>query len=52
MATAINDFIQGIIMLGGIIAVIGAVLAGQGGFLNAVKEMAQIPSALLQIMWR
>ena len=29
-------------MLGGIIAVIGAVLAGQGGFLNAVKEMAQI----------
>ncbi len=44
MATAINDFIQGIIMLGGIIAVIGAVLTGQGGFLNAVKEMAQIPS--------
>lgn len=29
MATAINDFIQGIIMLGGIIGVIGAVLSGQ-----------------------
>lgn len=33
MATAINDFIQGIIMLGGIIGVIGAVLSGQGGFI-------------------
>ncbi|MDO5338458.1 MAG: sodium/solute symporter [Eubacteriales bacterium] len=44
MATAINDFIQGIIMIVGIIAVIGAVLNGQGGFINAVKELAQIPS--------
>lgn len=44
MATAINDFIQGIIMLGGIVAVIGAVLSGQGGFINAVKELAQFPS--------
>lgn len=44
MATAINDFIQGIIMIVGIIAVIGAVLNGQGGFMNAVKELAQIPS--------
>ena len=33
MATAINDFIQGIVMLGGIIGVIGAVLSGQGGFI-------------------
>ena len=32
MATAINDFIQGIIMLFGIVAVIAAVLNGQGGF--------------------
>ncbi len=31
MATAINDFIQGIIMLFGICAVIGAVLAENGG---------------------
>ena len=44
MATAINDFIQGIIMLFGIAAVIVAVLAGQGGFYNAVKELAKIPS--------
>ena len=44
MATAINDFIQGIIMLIGIMAVIAAVLNGQGGFMNAVSEMAQIPS--------
>lgn len=38
MATAINDFIQGIIMLFGIVAVIGAVLSGQGGFLEAVRN--------------
>lgn len=44
MATAINDFIQGIIMLFGIVAVIAAVLNGQGGFINAVKELAQFPS--------
>ncbi|MFR5601396.1 MAG: sodium:solute symporter family transporter [Lachnospiraceae bacterium] len=44
MATAINDFIQGIIMLIGIVAVIAAVLSGQGGFMEAVNEMAQIPS--------
>lgn len=44
MATAINDFIQGIIMLAGIVAVIGAVLSGQGGFIHAVRAMAEIPS--------
>ena len=44
MATAINDFAQGIIMLFGIVAVIGAVLAGQGGFMEAIQKMAQIPS--------
>lgn len=44
MATAINDFIQGIIMLIGIAAVIGAVLSGQGGFLEAVKSLAQLES--------
>ena len=32
MATAINDFIQGIVMLGGIVAVIIAVINGKGGF--------------------
>lgn len=44
MATAINDFIQGIIMLIGIVAVIGAVLSGHGGFLEAVKSLAQLKS--------
>ena len=43
MATAINDFIQGIIMIGGIIAVIGAVLGGHGGFMSAVTELANAP---------
>ena len=44
MATAINDFIQGIIMLIGIVAVIAAVLSGQGGFMEAIRKMAEIPS--------
>lgn len=44
MATAINDFIQGIVMLGGIIAVIAAVLNGQGGFITAVKNLAELES--------
>ena len=43
MATALNDFIQGIIMLIGICAVIGAVLAGKGGFLQAIKDLSNIP---------
>ena len=44
MATAINDFIQGIIMLFGIVAVIVAVLDGQGGFYEAVKSLSMIES--------
>ena len=44
MATAINDFIQGIIMLGGIAAVVLAVLNGQGGFMQAVRSLSEIPS--------
>ncbi len=44
MATAINDFIQGIVMLFGIAAVIAAVLNGQGGFIEAVKSLAQLES--------
>ena len=42
MATAINDFIQGIIMIVGIIAVIGAVLASKGGFLAALDGLAAV----------
>lgn len=44
MATAINDFIQGLIMLAGIVAIIASVLNGQGGFTAAVGELARIPS--------
>ena len=43
-ATAMNDFIQGIIMLFGIVAVILAVLNAQGGLTAAVDKLAQIPS--------
>ncbi len=43
MATAINDFIQGIIMIGGIIAVIVSVLSGHGGFMSSMKELASVP---------
>lgn len=42
MATAINDFIQGIIMIGGIIAVIAAVLNSQGGFMAALDGLARV----------
>ncbi len=42
MATAINDFIQGIIMLFGIVAVIAAVLKSQGGFMEALKGLSQV----------
>jgi len=42
MATAINDFIQGIIMLFGICAVILAVLNSQGGFLAALEGLSQV----------
>lgn len=41
MATAVNDFIQGIIMLVGIVTVVLAVLSRNGGFtaaVNALKE--------------
>ena len=42
MATAINDFIQGMVMLVGIVAVIAAVLASKGGFMEAYQGLAQI----------
>ena len=43
-ATAMNDFIQGIIMLFGILAVIAAVLASQGGLTEAITKLASIPA--------
>ena len=45
-ATAINDFIQGIIMLFGITTVIYVVLHNQGGLTEAINKMAaQVPTA-------
>ena len=44
MATAINDFIQGIIMLFGICAVIGAVLSQNGGLTEAMKSLSAVPT--------
>lgn len=44
MATAINDFIQGIIMLVGIIAVVLAVLSSNGGFIEAIGKLAEFKS--------
>ncbi|MBQ7181314.1 MAG: sodium:solute symporter [Bacteroidaceae bacterium] len=41
-ATAMNDFIQGIIMLFGILAVIIAVLASQGGLAEAVGKLSSM----------
>ena len=45
MATAMNDFIQGIIMIIGIIAVIAAVLNTHGGFMDAYTALAQVEDA-------
>jgi len=44
-ATAVNDFIQGIIMLVGIIAVIAAVLNNNGGFSAALDSLARVEDA-------
>ncbi len=44
-ATAINDFVQGLIMLVGIVAVIAATLASKGGFTSAVEQLSQVSTA-------
>jgi len=43
-ATAMNDFIQGIIMLFGIVTVIFAVLNTKGGLASAMSQMSEIAS--------
>ena len=43
-ATAMNDFIQGVIMLFGIVTVIAAVLNTQGGLSAAVGKLSQLPA--------
>lgn len=42
MATAITDFVQGIIMLFGITAVIAAILKNNGGFSEAIHSLASL----------
>jgi len=42
MATAVNDFIQGIIMLFGIVLIIGSVLKIHGGFLGSLAALAEV----------
>ena len=44
MATVVNDFIQGIVMLLGITAVIVAVLVNNGGFTEAITQLSLVPS--------
>lgn len=45
MATAINDFIQGIIMIFGIIAVVMVVLGNNGGFMEAINTLSHVSDA-------
>ena len=42
MATVLNDFIQGIVMLFGIVAVVVAVLNDNGGFSQAIISLSQV----------
>lgn len=44
MATAVNDFIQGIIMLFGIVVVVVAVLKQNGGFASSLQLLSQVES--------
>ena len=46
MATVVNDFVQGIIMLFGIVAVIATVLNNNGGFMQALTTLSQQESDL------
>ena len=45
MATAVNDFIQGLIMLGGIVAVIVLDLGKSGGFTESITALANVSSS-------
>ncbi len=42
MATAINDFIQGLVMLVGIVVVVAAVIQTNGGFPEAIKSLSLV----------
>ena len=45
MATAVNDFIQGIIMLGGIVVTIAAVLKLNGGFSESIIKLSGVENS-------
>ncbi|NLD21250.1 MAG: sodium:solute symporter [Bacteroidales bacterium] len=47
LAAVTNDFIQGMIMLGGIVAVIWAVLASKGGLTEAIDGMRAVSDATI-----
>lgn len=42
MATAVNDFIQGMVMLGGIVIIVIAVLRDNGGFMESINALSAI----------
>lgn len=42
LATAVNDFIQGIIMLFGLTAVIAAIIMSKGGLMAAMDQLARV----------
>ncbi|NPD30411.1 sodium:solute symporter [Eggerthellaceae bacterium zg-1084] len=57
MATVVNDFMQGVVMLAGIVAVVCAVLAQNGGLVEALGQMAAVsadgsaaPGALVSVL--
>lgn len=52
MATAVNDFIQGIIMLIGIVAVIVAVLNINGGLMGSIEAVVSNSSATVDQSWK
>ncbi len=50
MATAINDFIQGLIMLVGIVVIIAAVIMSKGGLMEAYQGLAAVEDASVSAM--
>ena len=50
MATAVNDFIQGIIMLIGIVAIIAAVIGSRGGFMAALTQLSEVEDPAVSSM--
>lgn len=44
MAAALNDLVQGVVMLAGIVMVVVSILNGRGGFYSAFQQLSQVPS--------